>query len=653
MVPNEARYFLRMESGARALETIPIPASGLTVGRRPENALAIAEPSVSGKHAELLVDGEGVMLRDLGSTNGTRVGADKITEQRLVHGDDVVFGHVKATFLDGRMSGGAAPAASSAPAPPPAGSEADLGEAVRTVGGDRMAKTGKKGMLGLLVLLVVVLGGGAAAFLLLGKGGEEAGGPALIPVVEVAGNQIPDASFEGESATWTSADAAPATFYRGSGFRRSGATGLGAELAPGEWARASSPDVRFRPRRGLALTASLSVEGDAEACVGVELTASAGGRAPFVAWTRALRDPSGFEDVELTVPSLPGYDGARVVVEARAAQGGNGGSVSLDDVALVEADSPAAVATLGDDALFALGQPARTVAVVHATEMMISGLHLKEPAAAEPGEQGPRWSAGTIAASATGNGMRLAFEGVEPDAVLAFTAHPEAPPFLATMGADGFRAYSASFEDVRATSLLFGGGSRLLRLRFEQDVTLKASLGAGGLRVEVALEGARACDLQVSFREERIQANELATRARELARTDAGAGLAAWSRVLDEFPFETRLVEEAEQARTALLSAGHGELGELREDFERARFFGLPDLFRRCGARARDLAERFEGSDVATEARELAAAIETEREQLSQNRSRFEHQRLEAVLGVVEGEEWKGLAQRVRDALDG
>ena len=83
----DQRYFLRFESGERKGETIPIPASGLTIGRRPGHTLQITDSSVSGNHAELRIAGGQVLLKDLGSTNGTRVEGQRVQEQRLQPGE--------------------------------------------------------------------------------------------------------------------------------------------------------------------------------------------------------------------------------------------------------------------------------------------------------------------------------------------------------------------------------------------------------------------------------------------------------------------------------------------------------------------------------------------------------------------------------------
>ena len=81
-------------------ELIPMPASGLTIGRAQENLLWLDEPEVSRRHARLdaAPDGERVELRDLGSTNGLYVNGRKVEAReapvRLRSGDVLrVGGH--------------------------------------------------------------------------------------------------------------------------------------------------------------------------------------------------------------------------------------------------------------------------------------------------------------------------------------------------------------------------------------------------------------------------------------------------------------------------------------------------------------------------------------------------------------------------------
>lgn len=70
----------------------------ITIGRAPENAIYLEHPSVSGRHAELQLVGESYHLKDLDSTNGTRVNGEAITAIPLRAGDQVRFGKVEACF---------------------------------------------------------------------------------------------------------------------------------------------------------------------------------------------------------------------------------------------------------------------------------------------------------------------------------------------------------------------------------------------------------------------------------------------------------------------------------------------------------------------------------------------------------------------------
>jgi pSer/pThr/pTyr-binding forkhead associated (FHA) protein len=66
---------------------IPLLTDRVTIGRGPENTIQADEPAVSRHHAELQRDGPGFVLRDLGSTNGTWVHEQRVSELRLEHGE--------------------------------------------------------------------------------------------------------------------------------------------------------------------------------------------------------------------------------------------------------------------------------------------------------------------------------------------------------------------------------------------------------------------------------------------------------------------------------------------------------------------------------------------------------------------------------------
>lgn len=66
-----------------------------TVGRLEDNTFQVAEPSVSSHHAEVLLKGNDVVIKDLNSTNGTYVNGEKIAEAVLPPGQTVRFGTVE------------------------------------------------------------------------------------------------------------------------------------------------------------------------------------------------------------------------------------------------------------------------------------------------------------------------------------------------------------------------------------------------------------------------------------------------------------------------------------------------------------------------------------------------------------------------------
>jgi pSer/pThr/pTyr-binding forkhead associated (FHA) protein len=70
----------------------------LTIGRAPDNIIVIDDPSVSNRHAQLELTGETYRLKDLDSTNGTRVNGVPITETALRFEDRIRFGAIEARF---------------------------------------------------------------------------------------------------------------------------------------------------------------------------------------------------------------------------------------------------------------------------------------------------------------------------------------------------------------------------------------------------------------------------------------------------------------------------------------------------------------------------------------------------------------------------
>lgn len=90
-----------------------------TIGRVEDNAFQIAEPSVSSRHCEILLQGGEVLVKDLNSTNGTFINGEKITERVLKPGQTLRLGNVELKLEVPGTPG--APASPSAPASPASG----------------------------------------------------------------------------------------------------------------------------------------------------------------------------------------------------------------------------------------------------------------------------------------------------------------------------------------------------------------------------------------------------------------------------------------------------------------------------------------------------------------------------------------------------
>ena len=94
--------------------TFDLTAERTTVGRVEDNTFQISDPSVSSRHAEILLRGTDIVIKDSNSTNGTLIDGEKISEAVLKPGQILRFGQVELKIYDGK------PVAATTSAPPPA-----------------------------------------------------------------------------------------------------------------------------------------------------------------------------------------------------------------------------------------------------------------------------------------------------------------------------------------------------------------------------------------------------------------------------------------------------------------------------------------------------------------------------------------------------
>jgi hypothetical protein len=70
----------------------------LSIGRSTECDIVIPDTNVSRRHAEIRPTIDGFNLVDLGSTNGSLVNGERVTQRELREGDELAFGNTRLVF---------------------------------------------------------------------------------------------------------------------------------------------------------------------------------------------------------------------------------------------------------------------------------------------------------------------------------------------------------------------------------------------------------------------------------------------------------------------------------------------------------------------------------------------------------------------------
>ncbi len=83
----------------KVLKEVVLNKDRVSLGRRPHNDVVIDNLAVSGEHAVLLREGEGYVVQDLGSTNGTYVNGKPIKRAAFHEGDSLDIGKYTLRLL--------------------------------------------------------------------------------------------------------------------------------------------------------------------------------------------------------------------------------------------------------------------------------------------------------------------------------------------------------------------------------------------------------------------------------------------------------------------------------------------------------------------------------------------------------------------------
>ena len=95
-----------------ATHEFELAADRARIGRADDNDFVLPDSSVSSRHGEFIRKGDGVELVDLGSTNGTHVGGQRVERADIAPGGKFKLGSVDGVFIND--AAGAAPGADAA-----------------------------------------------------------------------------------------------------------------------------------------------------------------------------------------------------------------------------------------------------------------------------------------------------------------------------------------------------------------------------------------------------------------------------------------------------------------------------------------------------------------------------------------------------------
>jgi FHA domain/Zinc-ribbon containing domain len=92
------RYLVFHDSGE--VRTVAMPGDSMRIGRSLSAHLRFEDPTVSRRHAVLIVEEAGVRLLDDRSLNGVFVNGERTVSRVLVDGDEIVIGRYRLRFAD-------------------------------------------------------------------------------------------------------------------------------------------------------------------------------------------------------------------------------------------------------------------------------------------------------------------------------------------------------------------------------------------------------------------------------------------------------------------------------------------------------------------------------------------------------------------------
>ncbi len=596
----EEKHFLVLAFEGRLNEVVPLPEGRLTVGRNARHALVLKRTGVSGDHAEVVRRGSEVLVRDLGSSNGTSVDGAKVAEAVLQPGARVQFGDALCIYGKGEAADfftELAQVAHADTAAEPATAEAQWNDETAFTLTQPVAARGEK--LWTVISLVAVLAvAGAGAWFFMGY--EPNANQGKTRVVQRGSNLLPEAaaSFESgmdaEPPLWAKLDAEEAGDVEVQ--KDSNGTVLQVGRASDSGMTLVGCAALLPVTGGSVWQLSVRTAGEAQALLGVRFGQESKenrGTLGTVFARDLLRAAASSGEVQGSVVVPEGANLAQIVLGVQGA-----GEVRFDDV-LVESVAGAEHGAKSGDFLGRTGvsgalRVSRLGARVLDSVDLVridgkqwvpsdeSGDMLHPALLAD--EAGLHWSVAAANMAMASYGLGLSFPGGDAPLVLN--------------DGDKGRRLSEAFSAVAATSVVLGVGGNRIRISCDDGAGAALRLpfsytpnaAGGSARVFIGTEGHAQLRLNVAvaFDTELAAATAMRASAREAARKgESGQVQRLAAQILERFPIDDDIVREAQALLTEHTAKGRKLCDEIIVRVDDALFF-------REWRKAADLAEQLE-----------------------------------------------------------
>ncbi len=645
----EQDVVLVLGTAPRRGEIVKISGDSFTVGRKPRNALVLSDPSVSGDHAELRKRGAGWVVKDLGSSNGTKIDGEPIHEAELASGSIVTFGSFSATFGVGVASDFAPPPELLEETPEESEARTVVAPAFDMGGASFEVKVPAKRsdtVFNVVMLLVIVglLGGVGYLWMRNEARNDSVAGASR----HAASNLVPEKwwSFEpmaedGQSTDvdgWRVMDAADPTSIGSVDVP----SGVAMTLTRAE--RAATPGVV----RLEGVSGALDVAAGRAFRVTARVRADSGSDAGLcLDWlnadeTVAVRDvlPAGESTDFKTVAGVFVDPGGYTKVRIGLMLAGRG-EAAFDDVSVESVDAPPEAATKAGNLAVAIG-PSGAVRATRPGRVVFRDFgawSFRDPKApAGPGFGGPTSAFGGLKATLTGDPAMISWDlggaAGETDFAAVVPGAPAEVTVTTVEGENGVRR-RGPFAAAPASAVIVGDAGARVRLRFiaadGSATSLPVSLiDARGVALLVMKRGAATgfrCAIDTSFDAELAAAGALLAKAREAERAGRfGEALSAFGQVLARFPFEDRIESEARTAVDRLAEVARNLQREFEAKADDARFFRTVVTDAALVASVRDAAGKWKGAAVGDALEQLAQTLEKDRVSTSTARAASEAQ---------------------------